>query len=329
MRFVDNDRWSGPFRSSGMPDTNTHRGWRDPFATWRNEVEKKRARRADVALEIIEGLASSPAPRRRRRGGRRTRPLATLLAAAEGRARTGRSARHPARRGRCTLVDRYGERERISRATSRPGADRRSDRRGAVLGLVRALPAVAVGRPERHGTFDDVIARLPYVRDLGFDVLYFPPIHPIGADQPEGPEQQPEAAARRPGQRLRDRLPPKAATTRSIPNSARWRIPPAGRAADEHGLEIALDFAIQCSPDHPWIKEHPEWFDWRPDGTHQIRREPAEEVRGHRQRPLLRRVAAVALAGAAGRRCCSGSSRACASSASTIRTPSRSRSGSG
>ena len=57
-------------------------------------------------------------------------------------------------------------------------------------------------------------------------------------------------------------------------------------AANAHGLEIALDFAIQCSPDHPWIKQHPEWFDWRPDGSIRYRREPAEEIRGHRQRRI-------------------------------------------
>ena len=95
-------------------------------------------------------------------------------------------------------------------------------------------------------------------------------------------------------QPLRDRRARRAATTRSIPSSARSTIS-AGWSTrpHEHGLEIALDFAIQCSPDHPWLKEHPEWFDWRPGRHDQVRREPAEEVRGHRQRRLLRRRAAV------------------------------------
>ena len=120
----------------------------------------------------------------------------------------------------------------------------------------------------RHGTFDDVIRHLPRIRDMGFDVLYFPPIHPDRPHQPQGPQQR--AARRRPT------IPaaptrsaqPRAGTTRSIPNSARSRISGAcARRRRAHGLELALDFAIQCSPDHPWLREHKDWFDWRPDGS--------------------------------------------------------------
>jgi hypothetical protein len=82
----------------------------------------------------------------------------------------------------------------------------------------------------------------------------------------------------------------KGATTPSIPSSARsTTFARLVSAAREHGLEIALDFAIQCSQDHPWIKEHPEWFEWRPDGTIRYAEKPAEEIRGHRPRPFLRR----------------------------------------
>ena len=88
---------------------------------------------------------------------------------------------------------------------------------------------------------------------------------------------------------LRDRL--RGGRARGDPSRARhaggFPAPAPGSGA-EHGIEIALDFAIQCSPDHPWLKQHPEWFDWRPDGTHPLRREPAEEIPGHRQRRLLR-----------------------------------------
>ncbi len=143
------------------------------------------------------------------------------------------------------------------------------DRRAAAFSAwYEMFPRSQSGDVERHGTFDDVIARLPYVRDLGFDVLYFPPIHPDRPHQPQGPQQRADgraptipAAPTRSGRR-------RAGTTRSIPSSARSTISRGwSQAAHEHGLEIALDFAIQCSPDHPWIKEHPEWFDWRPDGT--------------------------------------------------------------
>jgi len=121
--------------------------------------------------------------------------------------------------------------------------------------------------PARHGTFDDVIARLPAIRAMGFDVLYFPPIHPIGERHRKGKNNSLTAGPDDPGSPYaigaaeggHDAIHAELGTF----DDFRRLI----AAAHDHGLEIALDFAIQCSPDHPWIKEHPGWFDWRPDGT--------------------------------------------------------------
>ena len=111
------------------------------------------------------------------------------------------------------------------------------------------------------------------------------------------------AQPRRPGQPVGDRRARRAGTTRSIPSSARSPTSTgSSRSAKELGLEIALDFAIQCSPDHPWLKEHPEWFQHRPDGTIKYAENPPEEVPGHRQRRLGVRGLARALGGAARRR---------------------------
>ncbi|PMS37257.1 starch synthase (maltosyl-transferring) [Trinickia symbiotica] len=119
----------------------------------------------------------------------------------------------------------------------------------------------------RHGTFDDVIAKLPRIRDMGFDVLYFPPIHPIGKVNRKGRNNTLNA---QPG----DVGSPYAIGSEEGGHTAVH--PELGtlddfkrmlRAAHEHGLEIALDFAIQCAPDHPWLSEHASWFAWRPDGT--------------------------------------------------------------
>ncbi|MEX3637950.1 maltotransferase domain-containing protein [Paraburkholderia sp. BR14427] len=119
----------------------------------------------------------------------------------------------------------------------------------------------------RHGTFADVTAKLPRIRDMGFDVLYFPPIHPIGLANRKGRNNTLTA---QPG----DVGSPYAIGAAEGGHTAVH--PQLGTlddfkamlaAAHAHGLEIALDFAIQCSPDHPWLKEHPTWFAWRPDGT--------------------------------------------------------------
>ncbi|CAH2897790.1 MAG: Alpha-amylase (EC [uncultured Paraburkholderia sp.] len=119
----------------------------------------------------------------------------------------------------------------------------------------------------RHGTFADVTKKLPRIRDIGFDVLYFPPIHPIGMTNRKGRNNTLNA---QPG----DVGSPYAIGAAEGGHTAVH--PQLGTlddfkamlaAARAHGLEIALDFAIQCSPDHPWLKEHPTWFAWRPDGT--------------------------------------------------------------
>jgi starch synthase (maltosyl-transferring) len=129
------------------------------------------------------------------------------------------------------------------------------------------FPRSQSGDPNRHGTFEDVIARLPAIRDMGFDVLYFPPIHPIGHTNRKGRNNSLAAAPTDPGS-------PYAIGSEAGGHEA---IHPLLGGFDdfEHlisearrfGLEIALDLAIQASPDHPWLKEHPGWFDWRPDGT--------------------------------------------------------------
>jgi starch synthase (maltosyl-transferring) len=129
------------------------------------------------------------------------------------------------------------------------------------------FPRSMSGDSARHGTFDDVIGQLPRIRDMGFDVLYFPPIHPIGKINRKGRNNTLKA---QPG----DVGSPYAIGSDEGGHTAVH--PELGTlddfkrmlaAAHDHGLEIALDFAIQCAPDHPWLTEHATWFAWRPDGT--------------------------------------------------------------
>jgi starch synthase (maltosyl-transferring) len=129
----------------------------------------------------------------------------------------------------------------------------------------------------RHGTFRDVIARLPYVAELGFDVLYLPPIHPIGTTARKGRNN---AVAAEPG----DVGSPWAIGAKEGGHKAVH--PELGSledfaalvaAAKKQNIEVALDIAFQCSPDHPYVEEHPEWFRWRPDGTVQYAENPPKK----------------------------------------------------
>lgn len=129
------------------------------------------------------------------------------------------------------------------------------------------FPRSETSDPAVHGTFKNVIARLPAIKAMGFDVLYFPPIHPVGKTFRKGRNNAVEAEPHEPGSPYaiggeeggHDAVLPELG---GIEQFRQLRA-----AAEDFGLEIALDFAIQCSPDHPWLTEHPDWFSWRPDGS--------------------------------------------------------------
>jgi len=279
MHLFENDRW----RASFVPAENTTyeytvMAWRDLFAAWRRDAAKKQAAGQDIALELEEGLQLV----------RRTLEESDHLTP-EGRA------------GLQIVVERMEHiadpGEKFSQlmaddllATMEAGGLRTNvsyylrvlelfvDRRKAAFSAwYEVFPRSMSGDPARHGTFDDVIGRLPYVRDLGFDVLYFPPIHPIGKTNRKGRNNSLTARPDDPGSPYaigseeggHDAIHPELGTFEDFGRLV--------EAAQSHGLEIAIDFAIQCSPDHPWIKEHPEWFDWRPDGTIKFAENPPKK----------------------------------------------------
>jgi starch synthase (maltosyl-transferring) len=139
------------------------------------------------------------------------------------------------------------------------------------------FPRSCTAVPGQHGTFKDCEARLPYVARMGFDVLYLPPIHPIGQVHRKGKNNATVATPDDPG------------SPWAIGSAAGGHMavhPQLGTLADfrsliataqEYGIEIALDLAFQCAPDHPYVQEHPEWFRWRPDGTVQYAENPPKK----------------------------------------------------
>jgi starch synthase (maltosyl-transferring) len=273
MHFVDNDRWSGAF-TPGKPGRYLYaiEAWRDPFASWRRDVQKKVSAGQDVSTELQEGFSLIEAADAKDRDAAELEELRARLGATQGAEQLSILLGLDAG----ALMARHGPRQAVSHRT--PVLELHVDRRAAVFSAwYEMFPRSASGDPKRHGTFEDVIAKLPYIRDLGFDVLYFPPIHPIGTTNRKGRNNALIAGPDDPGSVYaigstdggHDTIHPQLGTLESF-----RRLVAAARAQQ---IEIALDFAVQCSPDHPWIKEHPEWFDWRPDGTIKFAENPPKK----------------------------------------------------
>ncbi|HLI18063.1 MAG TPA: alpha-1,4-glucan--maltose-1-phosphate maltosyltransferase [Rhodanobacteraceae bacterium] len=262
MALVDNDRWRGEFRL----ESNTRyryfiEAWRDLFATWREDLLKKRDAGQDTALELREGIALV-----RRAARRRPKPLAERLHALEAERDSESLQAALLDPGLLDLMRQCGGRENLARY--RPTLEVIVDRPQARFGAWYELfPRSASNDAQRHGTFGDVIARLPYVRDLGFDVLYLPPIHPIGVQHRKGRNNALHAGPDDPGSPWAIGSPEGGHTAIHPQLGTLADFRRLVDAARDHGIEVALDLAVQCSRDHPWIREHPEWFDWRPDGT--------------------------------------------------------------
>lgn len=266
MVYFDNDRWIGHVPlSRNTRYLFTIEAWRDLFATWRVDFIKKQNAGKPIDFGLLEGrslveAAAKAAPEWD------ARSLSGLME------RLGDHGSDPSQRIAILLSDelrevmgRVGQRANLSRYKREIEivVDRTAARFGSWYEM---FPRSAADAANRHGTFDDVIRRLPHVRGMGFDVLYFPPIHPIGRTNRKGRNNSLRANPEDPGS-------PYAIGSAEGGHTAIH--PDLGTFEDFHrlvqeaskqGIEIALDFAIQCSPDHPWIKAHPEWFEWRPDG---------------------------------------------------------------
>jgi starch synthase (maltosyl-transferring) len=264
MRFVDNDRWAGTFT---VPENTRYRytieALADPFRSWLADLGKRVEAGQDVASELREGAGLVRAAAGRATGGdaRALQDLARGLDPAAGQAAAVAAARD-ATLG--ALMDRHLDRADASRAEREYEVivDRERARFAA---WYEFFPRSGAGA--RHGTFRDAEAQLERAAAMGFDVVYLPPIHPVGRAHRKGANN---ALTARPGE-------PGSPWAIGGPEGGHDAVhPELGSLAEFDrfvaratalGLEVALDFAIQCSPDHPWVREHPEWFFHRPDGT--------------------------------------------------------------
>lgn len=264
MQSPGNDLWLAEFTPTELgPHLFSIEAWIDPFATYCHDLEKKYHAGVEVKLELEEGRLMLGKGIELSQGALRDE-LQTVQQRLPGLSTDDQVAVFLCE-STARLMSEAEHRSYLTRSSDFPvDVDRPA---GQFASWYELFPRSITASPERHGTFNDVHERLPMIRDMGFDVLYFPPIHPIGKQHRKGRNNALQAAPSDPGSPYaigsdeggHDAIHPELGTREDFRRLV--------AAAAEHGLEIALDFAIQCSQDHPWLKQHPGWFSWRPDGT--------------------------------------------------------------
>ena len=278
MEPIGNDRWRGEFSVSRLGTYRyTVEGWIDHYESWRTDLVKRVNAGQDVSVDLVIGaeLVESAAQR------------ATVAEAARLREwAAGFSKGDPA-----TLDERSHlalDEEMAALTMDFPQRSHATTYARELLVAVdpvlaqtgawyELFPRSCPGKTGAHGTFRDVEAHLPHVAKMGFDVLYLPPIHPIGHAFRKGRNNNPVCEPGEPGSPWgigaeeggHRAIHPELGTLEDF-----QRLVAAARGL---GIEIALDMAWQCSPDHPWVREHPLWFKHRPDGTIQYAENPPKK----------------------------------------------------
>jgi starch synthase (maltosyl-transferring) len=277
MEALVNDRWHASFSVTRLGRYRfSIQGWIDGFKTWQRDLIKKADAGQVEAVDLWAGAAIIDSASGRAQGtdAEALKRGATALRADE---------RPVAERIAAVLdpelallAERYSDRTLAT--TYEPELVISVDREKARFSSWYELfPRSLAREPGAHGTFDDLIRHLPYVASLGFDVLYLPPIHPIGESHRKGKNNAVQATANDPGS-------PWAIGSRE--GGHKEILPQLGTledfqrlvsAARNWQIEIALDLAFQCTPDHPYVRQHPEWFRHRPDGSIQYAENPPKK----------------------------------------------------
>ena len=276
MKLVGQDRWQGGFQASKLGKYYyTVEGWIDRFGTWRHAMIKRIESANDARTEYLIGaiLIEEAASRAGPEDAARLQNWARIL----------RDERDPESARQAVLGDELAA--LMERYPDRRFGVRYGKELSVIVDRERAgfsawyemFPRSCAPDSGSHGTLRDCEARLPYVAAMGFDVLYLPPIHPIGHTRRKGKNNATAAAADDVGSPWaigseeggHTAIDPKLGTLDDLGVLI--------AKAKEHDIEIALDLAFQCSPDHPYVRQHPEWFRKRPDGTIQYAENPPKK----------------------------------------------------
>jgi starch synthase (maltosyl-transferring) len=272
MTALGNDRWRGEFMVTELGRyLFTIQGWVDSFQTWSRQFAKRVEAAQDVTLELEAAARMIEAAAARADGSDANRLRAYAAAMRKGRATASAALGDELSQ----LMDRHADK---SLAVSYPKElEVIVDTEQARFSAWYELFPRSAGSAGAHGTFRDVERRLSEIAEMGFDILYLPPIHPIGRSFRKGANNSAKAGQGEPGSPWaigseeggHKSVNPELGTL----DDFRHLVVAAG----EHGLDVALDIAFQCSPDHPYTREHPEWFKHRPDGTIQYAENPPKK----------------------------------------------------
>jgi starch synthase (maltosyl-transferring) len=275
MAPLGNDRWRGEFAVEKIGGyLYTIEAWVDRFETWRQGLAKKIAAGHEVSLDLQAGASLvDDAAQRAVRDDRAKlqRHAAALRAGAEKKV----AAKIEGDDELLRLMQKYPDRRFATRYDKELAVV--VDREKARFSTWYELFPRSFGKPGAHGSFADLERALPYVASMGFDVLYLPPIHPIGRRHRKGKNNALSAAPSDPGSPWaigseeggHKSVHPELGTVEDFKRLV--------AKAKDNGLEISIDIAFQCAPDHPYVKEHPEWFRKRPDGTVQFAENPPKK----------------------------------------------------
>lgn len=276
MEHHINDRWQAQFKASRLGRWQyTVEAWTDDFASWQRDLQKRVNAAQDVAIDLLIGL--DLVKKAAKRAAAADKDAFARCSEAIG------NKQNVAEAIKVSLSDELAD--LMQRHPDREHAGAYQDILQVIVDPKQAqfsawyeiFPRSCSPHPGAHGNFNDLIARLPYIAEMGFDVLYLPPIHPIGEAHRKGKNNNPVSE---PG----DVGSPWAIGSAEGGHTAIH--PQLGTLADFRklvaqakvfGISVALDLAFQCSPDHPYVKEHPEWFRMRPDNTIQYAENPPKK----------------------------------------------------
>ena len=277
MTSLVNDRWQGTFAVAEIGRyLYTLVAWVDRFQSWRRDLQKKAAVGEHSELDFLTGaLLIEEAAKRASDGDQKKLAQEAKNLRSKDPSLSDKLAMALSQ-DVLELVGRYPDRSAESRYAKdlTVVVDREKARFSSWYEM---FPRSCAAKPGAHGTFKDCERRLSYVAAMGFDIVYLPPIHPIGYSHRKGKNNTVTAAPNDPGSPWA--IGSKEGGHQSI-------HPQLGsledfkkfmRKAESLGLEVALDLAYQCSPDHPYVEEHPQWFRWRPDRTVQYAENPPKK----------------------------------------------------